>query len=108
MTFQLGSYLTDILVLSIVNVGDTYGYEISQQIKQIVNLRESTLYPVLRRLQEAGFMETYDQSFQGRNRKYYHITQSGKEQHELDIENWKEYREAVETVIMRREEDESR
>ena len=69
MVFQLGSALLDACVLATLNKGDTYGYVLTQNIKSIVDISESTLYPVLRRLQKDGCLVTYDQAFQGRNRR---------------------------------------
>ena len=81
MAFQLGSALMDACVLAVLTRGDTYGYVLTQQVRGIMDISESTLYPVLRRLQKDGCLETYDQSFQGRNRRYYKITEMGKEKY---------------------------
>ena len=69
MIYTLNAPLFDLLVLSVISRGDTYGYQISQILKQASNTKDSTLYPVLRRLQENGYVLTYDQQYQGRNRK---------------------------------------
>ena len=58
------------------------------------------MYPVLRRLQQSGYLGTYDQPYQGRNRKYYFITEDGKTQYLYFIEEWKKYRTEVEEIIM--------
>lgn len=100
MVYQLGSAMMDAFVLSIVLQEDTYGYQISQQIKTIVDLKESTLYPVLRRLQESGYLDTYDQAYQGRNRRYYHITEKGKEQQEFYVREWQNYKIDVEKILL--------
>lgn len=100
MVYQLGAAMMDAFVLSIIRQEDTYGYQISQKIKTIVNLKESTLYPVLRRLQESGYLETYDQEYQGRNRKYYHITENGKRQQEFYVEEWQKYKVDVEQILL--------
>ena len=70
MTFTAGSALLDAVVLSVVSLEGTYGYKITQDVRQVMDVSESTLYPVLRRLQKDGFLETYDMEFQGRNRRY--------------------------------------
>ena len=70
MAFQLGSALLDACVLASVMREDTYGYKLTQEVKQIMNVSESTLYPVLRRLQKDGYLTTYDRPYQGRNRRY--------------------------------------
>lgn len=77
MVFTAGSALLDAVVLSVVSQGGTYGYKITQDVRKIMDVSESTLYPVLRRLQKDGCLETYDMEFQGRNRRYYKITSNG-------------------------------
>ena len=77
MNFNTGTTLLDAVVLSVVSREGTYGYKITQDVRTIIEVSESTLYPVLRRLQKDGFLETYDMEFQGRNRRYYKITSNG-------------------------------
>lgn len=100
MVYQLGSAMMDAFVLAIVSRGDTYGYLISQDIKPIVNLKESTLYPVLKRLQESGYLDTYDQPYQGRNRRYYKLTPSGQNRYQYYLEEWEKYKEDVEKILI--------
>ena len=78
MVFQLGSALLDTCVLAVLSKEDTYGYVLTQRVKDVMDISESTLYPVLRRLQKNNCLETYDRPFQGRNRRYYGITPEGK------------------------------
>ena len=92
MGFQLGSVLLDACVLAVVMKEDTYGYKLTQEVKQIMEVSESTLYPVLRRLQKDGYLTTYDQPFQGRNRRYYSVTPQGREQFLQFYEQWKHFR----------------
>ena len=68
MGFSINAGLLDAMVLSIVQNNDTYGYEITQYLRKAVDISESTLYPVLRRLQKGEMLETYDKEFMGRNR----------------------------------------
>ncbi|MDO5336276.1 MAG: PadR family transcriptional regulator [Eubacteriales bacterium] len=99
MIFTLNAPLLDFLILSVIEKGDAYGYQISQLLKKVSNAKDSTLYPVLRRLQENGWVQVYDQPYQGRNRRYYHITESGRlHQRELQRE-WKEFEEAIEEIV---------
>ena len=60
MVFPIGAALLDACVLAALSRADAYGYSLTQQIKQTVDVSESTLYPVLRRLQKEGFLNTYD------------------------------------------------
>lgn len=75
--FQLGSALLDACVLAMLRKEDTYGYVLTSNIKEIFDVSESTLYPVLRRLQKEAFLTTYDVPYAGRNRRYYKITDIG-------------------------------
>lgn len=99
MIFQLTSPLLDGCVLAILDQGDAYGYSLTQQIKQEIDISESTLYPVLRRLQREGCLAVYDRQFQGRNRRYYTITQSGRELLADCRRDWAEYNSKVERIL---------
>jgi PadR family transcriptional regulator PadR len=99
MTFQFGSTMMDFFVLSIVRQEDTYGYAISQTIKKVADQKESTLYPVLRRLQEHQYLETFDQIISGRNRKYYKITPQGEEQYNTYVTQWEQCKEQIDQII---------
>ena len=75
MVFNTGAALLDAVVLAAVsreNQG-TYGYKITQDVRRAIEISESTLYPVLRRLQKEECLETYDMAIDGRNRRYYKI-----------------------------------
>lgn len=100
MSFQLGSTLLDACVLSILSKEDTYGYILTQQLKEIVNISESTLYPVLRRLQKNEYLITYDKAYQGRNRRYYQITNLGRAQYSEYIDMWDNYKENVDKILL--------
>ena len=91
MTFQLTSPLLDGCVLAILAEEDTYGYSLTQNLKREIDISESTLYPVLRRLQREGCLAVYDRQHQGRNRRYYTITRSGQELLEECRRDWGEY-----------------
>ena len=66
MAFAMGTPLLDGCVLAILQREDTYGYALTQQVKSVLDISESTLYPVLRRLQQDGCLSVYDQPYQGR------------------------------------------
>ncbi len=100
MAFQLGATLLDACVLAVLTRGDTYGYVLTQQVREIMNISESTLYPVLRRLQKDGYLKTYDQPFQGRNRRYYEITALGKEKFKEYLEEWEDYKGRIDKVLL--------
>ncbi len=100
MVFQLSAGMLDACVLSVLDKGDAYGYVLTQNIKNVVDISESSLYPILRRLQGAGCLVTYDQPFGGRNRRYYQITDMGRQQLEYFRSGWIEYKESIDKVIM--------
>lgn len=99
MPFPISATLLDFCVLSIVNRHDEYGYSITQKIQSAIVISESTLYPVLRRLQSASMLSTYDQPYQGRNRRYYRITEKGREQLKLYKQDWIEHKETVDMIV---------
>ncbi len=72
MYYPVSSILIEFLILSIVKKQDSYGYEISQTIKIVADIKESTLYPILKKLEKAGFVTTYTQEFQGEKTKILH------------------------------------
>ncbi len=100
MTFTAGSALLDAVVLSVVSLEGTYGYKITQDVRQVMDVSESTLYPVLRRLQKDGFLETYDMEFQGRNRRYYKITSNGMILLDKYRSEWLSYKSNVDKILM--------
>ncbi|MGE8034479.1 PadR family transcriptional regulator [Lysinibacillus sp. NPDC093692] len=106
MTFQLGSALLDACVLAIVDKEDAYGYSLTQQIQSVMEISESTLYPVLRRLQKADCLTTYDQPYQGRNRRYYQITEQGRIRLLELLKEWQKYKEMVDCVLIGGKNDE--
>jgi PadR family transcriptional regulator PadR len=99
MYFPTSSILIEFLILAIIDREDSYGYEISQTIKLAANIKESTLYPILKKLEKAGYMTTYSQAYQGRKRKYYSITQEGKNQLQFLNEEWLNYKETLDGIV---------
>lgn len=100
MGFPISAGLLDSMVLAVVHKEDTYGYEITQYIRKAVDVSESTLYPVLRRLQKGELLETYDREYMGRNRRYYHITPKGCAALEDYREQWKEHKRRVDSILV--------
>lgn len=95
MAFQIGSTLLDACVLALVGRKDVYGYELTMQMKQVIDVSESTLYPVLRRLQRDELVSTYDSPVNGRNRRYYAITEAGRQRLDGYRQEWKSYRDSI-------------
>ena len=99
MYFPVSALLIEYLILTIVDTQDSYGYEISQTIKMVADIKESTLYPILKKLEKNGYLTTYSQEFRGRKRKYYSITDSGKEQLVYLNKEWISYRDTIDGII---------
>lgn len=100
MVFPVSAALLDALVLSVVSKEDTYGYKITQEIREAMEMSESTLYPVLRRLLKNEFLDSYDQEYMGRNRRYYTITDSGREQLEIYRAEWEGYKGKIDKLLL--------
>lgn len=101
MVFNTGAALLDAIVLAVVSREEagTYGYKITQDVRQVIDISESTLYPVLRRLQKEACLEVYDLEFGGRNRRYYRITSRGSAQLELYRSEWTNYASKITTIF---------
>lgn len=107
MGFQVGSTLLDACVLAVLSGGDTYGYVLTQTMRDVTDISESTLYPVLRRLQKDGCLTTYDQPFQGRNRRYYAITEEGRKKFDGYKSDWILYKTQVDKLLCGGDDNES-
>lgn len=90
MDIQLKRGLLEICVLAAIKDADSYGYQIIKDMKPYVEISESTLYPILRRLEAAELLTVRSIEHSGRLRKYYHITPAGLERIEAFREEWKE------------------
>ncbi|MDE7212440.1 MAG: PadR family transcriptional regulator [Lachnospiraceae bacterium] len=103
MVFNTGSTLLDAIVLAVVSQDEegTYGYKITQEVRQVLDVSESTLYPVLRRLQKDGSLEAYDMEYAGRNRRYYRITPQGHARLVICKEEWERYAQKITGIFHR-------
>ena len=101
MVFNTGAALLDAIVLSVVSkdVEGTYGYRITQDVREVIEISDSTLYPVLRRLQKEECLEVYDMAIDGRNRRYYKITEKGRVQLTLYRGEWAVYSEKIGRIL---------
>ena len=90
MDAQLKRGLLDACVLAAIRDQDSYGYQIIKDMKPYVELSESTLYTILKRLEGAKMLTVRSAEFEGRLRKYYHITERGIGRIEEFKEDWKE------------------
>ncbi len=90
MDIQLKRGLLDVCVLASIKSSDSYGYRMIKDIKPYLDISESTLYPILRRLESVGMITVRSEEFNGRLRKYYHITPAGKKRLSDFSQEWKE------------------
>lgn len=77
MDAQLKRGLLDVCVLTAIKSEDSYGYQILKDMRPYIEMSESTLYTILKRLELAGMLTVRTQEHDGRLRKYYHITRAG-------------------------------
>lgn len=90
MDNQLKRGLLDVCVLAAINNEDSYGYKIIKDMKPYIELSESTLYTILKRLESANMLTVRTAEHGGRLRKYYHITEVGQKRIEDFKMDWKE------------------
>lgn len=90
MDIQLKRGLLDVCVLAAIKNEDSYGYKIIKDMKPYIELSESTLYTILKRLETAGMLTVKKAEHNGRLRKYYHITDAGLQRIEDFKEEWTE------------------
>ena len=90
MDIQLKRGLLDVCVLAAIKDGESYGYKIIKDMKPYMELSESTLYTILKRLEMANMLTVRTAEHGGRLRKYYRITQVGLQRIEEFKEDWKE------------------
>ena len=90
MDIQMKRGLLDVCVLAAIKNEDSYGYQIIKDIKPYIDISESTLYPILRRLETANMLTVRSAEHNGRLRKYYHIEEAGLNRIADFMEEWKE------------------
>ena len=95
---------TELVVLHLLSREDMYGYqmiaELERKFDKTFSMKEGTLYPILRGLENAGAVESYiDQTEGGRKRKYYHLTEKGKKQLAEETQQWRAYEHAINAVL---------
>lgn len=90
MDTQRKKGILDILVLSVLLSGPSYGYKIIQDISEIMDVSESTMYPIFKRLESSGCVITYSEEHNGRKRKYFSLTDAGREKIDSFLFEWQE------------------
>ncbi|WP_217429715.1 PadR family transcriptional regulator [Pandoraea anapnoica] len=100
MSTQLKKGVLDLCVLALLEKGDSYAYDISRNLAKAVDMREGTIYPLMRRLEAEGLIESYMQaSAGGPSRKYYRLKPAGQASLRAQISEWKHFVESVNQVL---------
>lgn len=94
MDGQLKRGLLEVCVLAAMRREDSYGYRLIKDITPYIDISESTLYPILRRLENARLVTVYSKEHNGRLRKYYHITEAGRARIASFLEEWQDVQRA--------------
>jgi len=103
MDTQLKKGVLDICVLSVLANKEMYGYGLKTEMQKLMDINENTLYPLLRRLEKEGLLDTSSHiSEQGRMRKYYKITEKGKEKLIIMKQDWNSFKNTVDSMIENR------
>lgn len=100
MNTQFRKGVLEICVLALISKKDMYGYEIVQNISKVINVNEGTIYPILRRLTKDEYFESYIlESSEGPARKYYKITNLGKDYLDKMMKEWNDFVIAVSLIL---------
>lgn len=103
MNAQLKKGALELCVLAILSEGDCYGYDLVTQISEHISITEGTIYPLLRRLKDDGQVETYlQESSSGPPRKYYRITEHGREVLASSTQEWNDFVAGVYSILLHR------
>ena len=97
---QLKKGALDVCVLALLSRGDSYAYEIASRLADAIGMGEGTIYPLMRRMQSDGLVETYlVESPSGPSRKYYRLTAAGRSSFEAQKDAWRNFAGAVTTIL---------
>lgn len=108
MNAQFKKGALDVCVLSLLADGDKYGYELTQAISDTMTIASGTLYPILRKLKDEDYVTTYlVDSGSGPARKYYSLTEKGREKQKKEKKEWEEFTLAIQKIIKGAENEET-
>ena len=97
---QLKKGVLELCVLALLSRGDGYAYDIASRLAKGIDMGEGTIYPLMRRLQQDGLVDTYlQESASGPPRKYYRLTNAGKASFEAQKSEWSAFSKAVEDIL---------
>lgn len=97
---QLKKGVLGLCVLAVLSRGDSYAYEIAARLSDAIGMGEGTIYPLMRRMQADGLVETYlVESPAGPSRKYYRLTQAGQDALTIQRADWRDFSDAVNAIL---------
>ena len=97
---QLKKGALDLCVLALLSRGDSYAYEIASRLSEAIGMGEGTIYPLMRRMQADGLVETYlVESSAGPSRKYYRLTSTGQTSFAAQKDAWRSFAGAVHSIL---------
>ena len=100
MNSQMKRGTLEMCALSVISKDDCYGYEIVNRISSCMEMTEGTIYPLMKRLRDAGQIDSYIvESTEGPPRKYYKITENGKAELSRLIAEWEEFEESIDKLL---------
>lgn len=100
MAFAVSGLLLDACVLGTLRSAPAYGYELTQKTQSLLGVSESALYPVLRRLLKDDLLSSYDEPYDGRNRRYYQLTDKGLALLHSYIDDWHAFKQNIDIMIL--------
>ena len=103
MESQFRRGILDACVLVVLEQGESYGYQMVKDINEFITITESTLYPILKRLENARMLEVFTQEHNGRLRKYYRITDAGRDHITELMKEWEEVVRVFQYISSERE-----
>jgi Predicted transcriptional regulators len=107
MNPQFKKGVLELIVLESVREKDMYGYELVEEVSEVIDVNEGTIYPLLKRLTNEHYFETYlRESSEGPPRKYYHLTAAGILHRDLLAKEWEEFQLRVNRFLKERQKDE--
>jgi PadR family transcriptional regulator PadR len=99
MDAQLKKGFLELLVLAAIKYEDSYGYKIIQDVSEVVDISESTMYPILRRLEQQQYVVTYNTEFNSRIRKYFRMTSSGLDRLKDAADEYRELKQIYDYIL---------
>lgn len=105
MESQFRRGILDACVLAVLERGESYGYQMVKDINEFIPITESTLYPILKRLEGSEMLTVFSQEHNGRLRKYYRITDKGRDQITQLLKEWEEIVRIYQYIMEAREAD---